>query len=86
MARMRQCCFLIVRTIFFTTLFLKIQASGRCGQWLEIPRSKTCLKFFRWPEKTWHDARLACKNMGADLVTIRNKIKAKLVEGERSNR
>ncbi|GFN86406.1 hypothetical protein PoB_001291200 [Plakobranchus ocellatus] len=64
----------------------KKRRAGRCGRWVEVPGDNTCLKFYRWPEKTWHDARLACQSMAADLVTIRNKIRSKFVDGERSNR
>ncbi|GFO01442.1 hypothetical protein PoB_002794700 [Plakobranchus ocellatus] len=84
MAKLRQCCFLIVQTVFFTTFFLKIQASRGCGRWLETSRGE-CLMLYRWPEKTWHDARLACQSMGADLVTIRDEIKSNLIKSEKSN-
>ncbi|GFO07973.1 macrophage mannose receptor 1 [Plakobranchus ocellatus] len=74
MATLEQCCLLIFWTIFFTIFFTKAQIPLPCDRgWLKTPSGAHCVKAFYQKKKVWHDARRACKNIGADLLTIRDK-------------
>ncbi|GFO11471.1 secretory phospholipase a2 receptor [Plakobranchus ocellatus] len=81
MATLRQCCLLIVPTIFFTTFFVRTKTSLSCEPgWTKTPSGETCVKAFVETRRPWNDARLVCQSAGGDLVTIRDDTKSNFIK------
>ena len=57
-------------SFFFSFYSFLLQASCPTG-WTESPHTGTCIKLYD-EEKSWHGARVACKEEAADLVKIKD--------------